>query len=122
MLAIRDHEGWYPIGVNGYQNGSRSYRHHNPGNLRKSPFECNSVDNFSVFSSDHVGYMALHWDLLMKAKGQTSTGLGPKSTIAELLYKYAPPSDNNDTEAYIEDVCKKTGLSRTTTLDEIFSM
>ena len=34
------------------------------------------------------------------------------NTIQEIFYRYAPPEDGNDTEAYIELVCDKTGIAR----------
>jgi len=122
IQAITDHEGWYPpCADNGYV-GSRSYRHHNQGNLRASPFAYAVVDNFAVFRSDHVGYMALHWDLLQKAKGNTVTGLTGDSTVRQLLFIWAPPSDNNDSEAYVRSVYKKTGFTDKTTLKEVFDL
>lgn len=121
MRAITKHEGWIaPSEANGMR-GSRSYRHHNPGNLRSSPFMLFAHEGFAVFANDFVGYMALHWDLMQKARGQTVTGLNANSTIADLMRVYAPPSDNNDTEAYILFIEKESGLSRSTTLGEIFA-
>jgi len=120
--AIVQHEGWaFPCEQNEFK-GSRSYRNHNPGNLRSSPFAVATVGGFAVFRTDQVGLMALHWDLLQKAKGNTVTGLSGKSTIRELISKYAPPSDNNNTEAYIKEVCVLTGFQESTTLAEIFGL
>jgi len=121
MLAIAEHEGWNPPGINTPAGGSRAYRNHNPGNLRSSPFQISQVDGFAVFRNDFVGYMALHWDLMQKAKGNTVTGLGPESTIKDLIYVWAPPSDNNATDEYVKSVCLKSGFQPTTKLKEIFS-
>jgi hypothetical protein len=120
MLAIRDHEGWFPVGSPSHPRGTPSYRNHNPGNLRASPFASGKADGFAVFRSDFVGFMALHWDLLQKSRGNTVTGLGPLSTLRQLIFVYAPPSDNNDSEKYLQEVCKNTGLKESTTLQEIF--
>lgn len=122
MLAIAEHEGWHPPADNDTSGGSRAYRNHNPGNLRKSPFAHSIVDNFAVFNSDFVGFMALHWDLMQKAHGNTVTGLNGQSSIKDLIYVWAPPSDNNDTEAYLASVVKKTGLPATTTLAQLFNI
>lgn len=122
MLAISEHEGWHPPQARKNNSGSRAYRHHNPGNLRKSPFECDNIDRFSVFRSDMIGFMALHWDLMQKARGNTVTNLNKNSTIRDLIYVYAPPSDNNDTEAYIKNVTQKMGVPDTYTLGEIFDI
>lgn len=121
MYAIAEHEGWHPPGPGVAEGGSRAYRNHNPGNLRSSPFAHSIEDNFAVFRNDFVGFMALHWDLMQKAKGNTVTGLNGQSTIRDLLYVWAPPSDNNDTEAYIASVEKYMGLPATTTLEVIFT-
>ena len=122
MLAIAKHEGWHPPAKGDKAGGSRAYRNHNPGNLRKSPFAFSEVDGFAVFRSDFIGWMALHWDLMQKAKGQTVTGLTGQSTIRDLIYVWAPPADNNNTEAYVEAVVRDSGFPSETTLAEIFAM
>ena len=118
--AITEHEGWIPPANGDTNGGSRAYRNHNPGNLRSSPFAHSIVDNFAVFRNDFVGFMALHWDLLQKSKGNTVTGLTGQSTIRDLIYVWAPPSDNNDTEAYVASVARSMGVPANTTLAEVF--
>lgn len=120
LLAIQAHEGWHPAGSVGFPAGSRSWRNHNPGNLRSSPFAFSVVDGFAVFRSDAVGFMALHWDIMQKARGNTVTGLGPASTIAELIAAYAPPEDGNDVERYVSEVERMSGLPASTTLGSLF--
>lgn len=121
ILAMAEEEGWYPIGHPLAPNGSASYRRKNPGNLRASPF-CDTKENgFCVFKSDIMGIMAFHYDLLMKSKGKTKSGLGPNSTLRELIFKWAPPNDNNNSERYLKNVMFRTGFKETTTLSEIFS-
>lgn len=122
MLAIAEHEGWEEPGPEGPQSGSIAYRHHNPGNLRASPFAKGVKDGYAYFRSDMIGFMALHWDLMQKARGNTVTKLGPDSTLRDLIFVYAPPSDNNDSEAYLKQVVRRTGLPETITLKEIFAM
>lgn len=122
MYAIAEHEGWQPPSKNTPPGGSRAYRNHNPGNLRSSPFAHSVVDGYAVFRNDFVGFMALHWDLMQKAHGNTITGLNGQSTISELIYKWAPPSDGNDTEAYVQSVAKRMGVPASTTLAEVFEM
>ncbi len=120
MMAIAHHEGWHPPADGDTSGGSRAYRNHNPGNLRSSPYAHSTVDGFAVFRNDFVGFMALHWDLLQKSRGNTVTGLTGQSTIRDLIYVWAPPSDNNDTEAYIASVERSMGVPASTTLAEIF--
>lgn len=121
IFAIAKHEGWAPVGSSSSKLGSRAYRNHNPGNLRASPFAYAIVDNFAVFKNDLIGLIALQWDIMQKAKGQTVTGLTGKSTIEQLMHKYAPSADNNDTEAYIAFVEKESGLPRATLLEELLT-
>lgn len=122
MLAMSEYEGWDPNEPNSKTQGSRSYRNHNPGNLRRSPFAHSIVDNFAVFRNDFVGFMAFHWDLMQKARGHTVTGLNGESTVKDLIYTWAPPSDGNDSEKYLKYIVKKSGLSAETTLAEIFNL
>lgn len=120
-MAIAEHEGWMPPSEKNGFKGSRSYRNHNPGNLRSSPFAHSTDGGYAVFANDFVGFNALQWDLLQKSRGNTVTGLNGKSTLRELIYVWAPPSDSNDTEAYIRSVVRATGLPESTSLEEIFS-
>jgi hypothetical protein len=114
LLAICNYEGWEtPNQKNGYK-GSRSYRNNNPGNLRKSAFECDNIDNFSVFKSDFIGWNALQYDIMQKCKGKTVTKLTPNSTIADLITVWAPSSDGNHTRNYIDYIVKETGLAENT--------
>lgn len=122
MLAIAEYEGWYPPAKGLPAGGSRAYRNHNPGNLRKSPFSCGEIEGFAIFRNDFVGYMALHWDLMQKAHGNTSTKLNSESTIRELIFTYAPPSDANDSEKYLKFVLDKTNFKEDTKLKEIFQI
>lgn len=122
MDAIIHHEGWVPPSPQNDLQGSRSYRNHNPGNLRSSPFAHSTVGGFAVFRTDQMGLLALHWDLLQKAKGNTSTGLSGKSTIRDLITVYAPSNDGNNVEAYIKEVVAVSGLPESTTLADIFGL
>lgn len=122
MLAMAEHEGWHDPSHPKYPNGSLSYRNHNPGNLRASPFAVAVKGGYAVFRNDFVGFMAFHWDLMQKARGNTVTKLGPNSTLRDLIFTWAPPSDNNNSEAYLQKVIKRTGFAETITLKEIFNL
>lgn len=119
MLAMAEHEGWLVPGQAQHPGGSRSYRNHNPGNLRVSPFASAIVDGFAVFKNDHMGWMAFQWDLIQKAKGMSATGLNGESTLRELIYKWAPPEDGNSTEEYLVQVLRKTSFPETMKLKEL---
>lgn len=119
-LAMSSFEGWNPM--KGSTPLSRtptlSYRNHNPGNLRRSPFQAGQRDGFAVFHNDVLGFFALCWDINAKATGNTSTGLTGESTIEEFIHVWAPPSENN-TGTYVEFVEKHSRIPRTTKLKDL---
>lgn len=78
----------------------------NPGNLRSSALAVGTNGGFAVFQSVEDGWKALG-DLLQHYAGQ---GL----SLRELIYKYAPPSDNNNTEGYISYVAGQLGVDPST--------
>lgn len=102
--AIMKFEGWAP--------GTVSYRNRNPGNLENT----GAYVHYNTFIE---GYSALLQDLRDKFVGRTTTGLGPDSTILQLMMKYAPPADGNPTVAYTNFICswlaKALGVSVTPT-------
>jgi len=114
---MAEHEGWQPSGLasTGFSTGSESYRNHNPGNLRSSPFMLGTHDNFAIFASDEIGKFAQIYDLWIKCTGKSVTGLKPTNTLGDLINKYAPPSEN-DTESYIKSVENYLRIPRTTLL------
>jgi len=117
--GIAEVEGFYSSFNPKYPGGSRAYRNHNPGNLRSSPFQVGTLDAFAVFKSDEIGFFALKWDLLNKALGKTTTGLGPNSTLTDLIKKWAPVSDNNDPAGYLQKLVGFSGLPASTKLKEL---
>lgn len=119
MFAMAEHEGWLPPGKTSTPGGSASYRRHNPGNLRSSPFQVGTEKGFSVFNSDADGWAAFKWDLMMKIMGNTSTGLNGQSTLADLIRTWAPPADGNNTQAYLQSVLTKTGFSASMKIAEL---
>lgn len=117
--AITEIEGWLNPLETKTPGGSRSYRNHNPGNLRGSPFAVGSLENYAVFNTDYDGFEALKWDLRQKARGNSSTGLNGNSTLADLIHVWAPASDNNAPESYLKQLCTKTGFSPSMRLKEL---
>lgn len=110
-MAMIEHEGWIPPSGSNYKEGSRSFRNHNPGNLRSSPFQFTTKDGFAVFKTDIDGWNAMLYDLRNKAMGNTSTGLNGNSTLKNLIWKWAPPGDNNNSQAYLDAICNMTSFS-----------
>ena len=101
--SIMEFEGWKP--------GSRSYRHSNPGNLRKSKFECDNRDGYAVFETFSDGWAGLIYDISCKATGRTSTSLTAHSTVREFFDVYAPSGDSNHPAEYCKFVCDRAGIS-----------
>jgi hypothetical protein len=110
-LAIVEREGWCPACQANNPNGSLTWRHHNPGALRTSPFSVGTQNGFAVFRSDPEGWEALIWDLKQKANGNTVTGLGPEKTLRDLINVWAPTADGNNPAAYLDFVCGITGFA-----------
>lgn len=82
--------------------GSRGYRNNNPGNLRTvrvNPWQGQCADDggYGVYDTPANGTRALGHQL----RAYSNRGL---NTIAKIISTWAPPSDNNDTAAYIADV------------------
>lgn len=83
----------------------------NPGNLR--PVGASS--GFQQFASPQAGSDAMTADLTAKVTGNSPAMVaryGPnyQPTLRNVITTYAPPSDNNDTEGYINTVSKLTGI------------
>lgn len=117
--AIMSFEGWAA--------GTRSQRNRNPGNLREG---ANMVgtdgENYAVYESLIDGYDDLLHDLECKFTGENHHGLGPESTVAELMAVYAPESDNNQPLKYAFFLskyvsrCMVRTISPATKLKEIY--
>lgn len=119
MYSMAAHEGWAkPQPDIGY-GGSASYRRNNPGNLRASPFMHTMEGGFAVFGDEFTGWAAFKYDLEQKAKGNTVTGLTGKSTIRDLIFVWAPTSDGNNSQTYLDEVVQLSGLTPTTLLSEL---
>lgn len=89
--------------------GTIAWRFNNPGNLRPgSKYKLHIGQGhtasgvFLIFPTPEAGREEKKGLLLRKYK---------EDTISQMLYTYAPPSEN-DTEGYINSICKKTGFSR----------
>jgi len=79
----------------------------NPGNIRYNPAYKGCIGDskgFCKFSTMGFGYRAL---LVTLTTYYTKYGL---STIRGIIYRYAPPTENN-TESYINLVSRKTGFA-----------
>jgi len=119
---------WAILTFEGFRPGTKAWRHCNPGNLRFSKKAVSIKEGYAVFNSFASGWDALLWDLSCKARGKTSTGLGPHSTIMQLITVWAPAEDDNQPGTYarfVADFLKRSlnpTISTETTLGELVAM
>lgn len=89
---------------------SRGLRNNNPGNIRQNSdnflgeIKPSADPTFKQFESIEYGYRAIFVTLNTYQK---KYGL---STIRTMISRWAPPKDNNDTEAYIRAVSAESGV------------
>jgi hypothetical protein len=97
---------------------SRGYRNNNMGNIRISktknylgrvPLEKNTDGSFEQFIEFRYGTLAMI-ELLEKYIN------GGTDTLRKVIYKYAPPSEN-DSSVYLNNVSKWAGISLDTSLN-----
>lgn len=87
----------------------RGLRLNNPGNIRRSSIawkgQAQPTDpDFVSFTSSHYGLRALALELLSYYRYH---GL---NTVRGLINRWAPPTDDNDTPAYVLDVAQRCGV------------
>jgi hypothetical protein len=102
--AIARQEGWL-------NPNARCRRNHNPGNIEFGIFSrahggTETDGRYAIFPDDQAGFECMSALLI-----QGYAGL----TVAQAIAKWAPPIEN-DTEAYINNVCEWTGLTPQSTL------
>lgn len=93
----------------------RGVRNNNPGNLEASssnPWvgQTGSDGRFAKFETPEHGIRALGRNLISYQR----QGI---DTVGEIINRWAPPSDNNDTAAYIKAVCAQLGVTANQPLD-----
>lgn len=94
---------------------SLSKRNRNPGNLRPSPSftwkgQIDINKNFVVFDSEESGVRAAFINLRSYFKNNFNT-------VEKIVNRWAPPSDNNPTNAYVDFVSQRTGFDKNQVLD-----
>lgn len=95
--------------------GPRGVRNNNPGNLEASssnPWvgQTGSDGRFAKFETPEHGIRALGRNLLSYQR----QGI---DTVGEIINRWAPPTDNNDTAAYIKSVCAQLGVKADQPID-----
>ena len=96
---------------------TRGERNNNPGNIRKSgavwlgKIVPSQDANFEQFDTDVDGIRAIA-KLLVTYYAKYKC-----NTVAKIITKWAPGSDNNPTDAYIKTVCSFTKTAPTDVID-----
>lgn len=95
--------------------GARGIRNNNPGNLefsKTNPWAGQTGDDgrFAKFETPEHGIRALGRNLLSYQR----QGI---DTVNDIINRWAPPDDNNNTSAYIEAVCAQLGVTPDQPLD-----
>ncbi|NIH44572.1 hypothetical protein HBM95_16765 [Enterobacter asburiae] len=113
--AERLHEQQDQYYVKGEKGDARGIRNNNPGNLEYSktnPWVGQTGDDgrFAKFETPEHGIRALGRNLLSYQR----QGI---DTVSDIINRWAPPSDNNNTDAYIQAVCAQLGVTADQQLD-----
>ncbi|EAT8440927.1 hypothetical protein ACFGRG_002821 [Salmonella enterica] len=113
--AEKLHEQQDQYYVKGENGDARGIRNNNPGNLEYSktnPWVGQTGDDgrFAKFETPEHGIRALGRNLLSYQR----QGI---DTVNDIINRWAPPSDNNNTEAYIQAVCAQLGVTPDQPLD-----
>lgn len=97
--------------------GDRNWRNNNPGNIEYGDFTRNhgaigTDGRFAIFPDLATGRAAKQ-ALLFEGKNYRN------KSIAEAIYRWAPPSDNNPTDAYIARAAQGAGVDPSTPLSSL---
>lgn len=103
------------VSEGGSGEGARGIRNNNPGNMeysKKNPWEGQTGDDgrFAKFETPEHGIRALGRNLLSYQR----QGI---DTVSDIVEKWAPEKDGNDTVAYIKAVCAQLGVTPYQQLD-----
>lgn len=113
--AIQEHEGWFP--------GSRSWRNHNPGNIRfvgQKSAVGEDDKGFAIFPDYQTGIEELE-NMIFRAATGLSRVYNPEMTFYRFFEVYAPVSDHNFPKTYAEAVAEKVGVPATTKIKDLVS-
>ena len=103
------------VSEGGSGDSARGIRNNNPGNLefsKTNPWVGQTGDDgrFAKFETPEHGIRALGRNLLSYQR----QGI---DTVSDIINRWAPPSDNNNTDAYIKAVCAQLGVTADQQLD-----
>ena len=118
VLAARNDSGIARRGADGATSGSRdengfptANRQNNRGARNLNPLNLKDTDGkFRQFSSIDEGFAAAEAQLMRYYEGK-GVAERPLRTVTDIISKWAPPSDKNDTRGYIDMVSKELGVA-----------
>lgn len=139
-------EGYYDENLNVIE-GKRPAKNNNPLDLRwgpeaeafgathgdqVAPESYKGYSGFAVFPDRRTGFRAAQrWEsvpakfvtgpvegLYLDPNGTTLVGGYLGATLAQVCYRFTPPSDGNNTEAYLTGNCQRSGYQREMVLTE----
>jgi len=101
------------------QSRTRGQRNNNPLNIRhnkanvwRGMSQIQADPSFVQFSGLAWGFRAAYKTLL------TYINMHGLNTIESIIYRWAPPEDNNETDSYVEYVAKRTGIDKSAPLTQ----
>lgn len=111
-ITYRDESGTLYV----KRGGTRSWRNNNPGNIKSGDFsesngEIGDDGMMAIFPDEAIGRSAVKALITGKKYKNLS--------IKDAIYRYAPPSDNNDTDAYVAVIVKATGAPSSTIIKDL---
>jgi hypothetical protein len=101
--AIKGFEGYYPPSPE-YPNGSVSWRHNNPGNVK-------SIEGGFLWFETYEDGFAYLVSYINRVRMNRHAAYPKDCTILQYFHVYAPSSDNNHPDNYAGWVAKKIGVS-----------
>ncbi|MCQ4186477.1 hypothetical protein FK515_22610 [Klebsiella pneumoniae] len=103
-----DNEGAPRVAAHGNSSAARGLRNNNPGNIEAGSNswdgQAGSDGRFAKFVTPEHGIRALGKNLLSYQRQGYDT-------VSEIVNRWAPASDGNNTEAYIAALCKKLNVT-----------
>jgi hypothetical protein len=107
--AIAHEEGFYVP-------GSLPDRNNNPGDLRHSPHSSHAPD-----APDAIGKIDTRVDGWADLERQLKIYAGRGMTVREMVYEYAPPTENNS-QGYLNFVCQYVGCEPSTLVSDALTI
>lgn len=89
---------------------SRGIRNNNPGNIRKNATKWQGLSDTQTDSA-FFQFKEMKWGIRAMLKTlNTYYYKHDRKTIRQMVYRWAPPQDNNNTELYIKVVSDRTRI------------